>query len=96
MIRTRNEVIPLEKNQLISLSGSEQCSWLGWTRAGEDACGPRTMVLIYFRRLCCEVIVINYLNSYSGSIKFSQTETIEDFVVTRSRFSKKIDRDLLA
>ena len=44
----------------------------------------------------CSQVLLKISNSNNASIKLRQTETTEDFVVTRSSFPKKIDCDLLA
>ena len=41
----------VEKNQFELIECLKNPSWLGWTRAGEDACGPRTTMLVLFSQL---------------------------------------------
>ena len=67
----------------ISCSGSEQCSWLGRTRAGGDACAPRTIVFDYFQRFFTVavhsndgLIIRTAIKTSDASIKASDSSSL--------------------
>ena len=48
--RSRPRLPPSNLTNTIVLSHTTKWSWFFWTRAGEDACGPRTMVFDCYPR----------------------------------------------